>query len=80
MAFGTQADTNPNSTLGRFCLGESAYQDNHHFYLWVVPLIGYMVAGWRWVGGGTAWWIARAWMVGSVLALLYYSPFLLLPG
>ncbi len=80
MAFGSDMNADPNSTLGRFCRGQSAYQDNHHFYFWVVPPIVFLVMGWRWAKRRDLRWLAGAWLVCGALAFLYYSPFLLLPG
>jgi len=80
ISFGQEMEARPGSRLARFCLGQSAYQDNHHFWLWPVPLLGFAVVGIDWVLIGEWTWYGWTWLAGAVLAFLYYSPFLLLPG
>ena len=80
MAFGQDMEAEPGSMLARFCLGQSTYQDNHHFWLWPLPLIVFGIAGVVWILIGEWRWYGVTWAVGAGAALLYYSPFLLLPG
>ena len=80
MAFGQDMEATPGSPLARFCLGQSTYQDNHHFWLWPIPLVAFGVVGAVWVLMGEWRWYGITWLTGALLAFLYYSPFLLLPG